>query len=290
MSEESATGQHTVAAPADPVSERPTRLEQARVVADQEYRLSLRNRWAYALTVVLAVLAVAITALGRSRVGPAGLDATVVSLASLVTYVVPLAALAFGYDTVVAAAEDGRLGTLFALPVPRWTVVLGAFLGRAVTLAGATVIGLGVAAVPLTLEHGTGHWTAYLGLVGGAIGLGLAFLAIAVLVSTVAREKAHALGLVLATWFWFVLAHDIVALGAIATLPVPGGAVTAVVLANPVDVFRVLVLQVVEASGSGFAAVYATAGIPTAGLALTLLAWCVAPALAAAYTIRRRSI
>lgn len=290
MSEEPATGGATVAATATSATGRAIRIEQVRAVAEQEYRLSLRNRWAYALTVTLAVLAVAITTLGRSRVGPAGLEATVVSLASLVTYLVPLAALAFGYDTIVGSAEDGRLATLFALPVPRWTVVLGAFLGRVTTFAGATIVGLGVAAVPLALRYGIENWTAYLALLGGAVGLGLAFLAIAVLVSALAAEKAHALGTVLAAWFWFVLAHDLVALGALAAFDLPGSALTAVVLANPVDVFRVLVLNAVGATGSGFAAVYANVGIPLPLLAAALIAWCLAPALLAARVIRTRSV
>lgn len=266
------------------------RARQVLAVAAQEYRLSVRNRWAYALVGVFALLAGPLAAFGTSRVGPAGHEAVVVSLASLATYLVPLAALAFGYDAVVGAAEDGWLDVVFALPVPRAAVVWGTYLGRAVALAAATAVGFGLAGAVLLASRGPGGAGLYAGFLLSAVGVGLAFLALSVLVSTVAAEKTHALGAALVVWVWFVLLHDLLALGVLAAVEVPDAAVAAMVVTNPADVFRLLVLRGVETTGGGAAAVFAGSGLSTPALAVALVAWCLVPVAVAGRLVKRRSL
>lgn len=266
------------------------RVRQIAVIADQEYRLTLRTRWALALTGLMGLFAVLVVGFGGTELGPARVDAVVVSLASLATYLVPLAALAFGYDAVVGAEEDGWLGVLFALPMPRWCVVAGTYLGRGVTLAGATAIGFGAAGLIVIYFAGIGSIGLYAMLLLGAIGLGLAFLSIAVLVSTVAAEKTHALGLVLLVWVWFVFVHDLTALGLIAALDLPTTALSTLVLTNPADIFRVVVLQHAGATGGGFAAVYADVGLTVPVLVAALVVWCLVPVAVASRLVRRRSV
>jgi predicted cation transporter len=72
----------------------------------------------------------------------------------------------------------------------------------------------------------------------GAVGIGCALLAVAVPISTVASEKARALGLVLLAWVWFVLAHDLVSLGVVSAFGLPNVALSAMVLTNPPDSFE----------------------------------------------------
>lgn len=266
------------------------RARQIAVVAGQAYQLSIRTRWALALTGLLGLFAVLIVGFGGTELGPARVDAVVVSLASLATYLVPLAALAFGFDAVVGAEEDGWLGVLFALPMPRWCVVIGTYLGRAVTLAGATAIGFGAAGAIVVYFAGVGSLGLYGMLLLSAIGLGLSFLSIAVLVSTVAAEKTHALGLVLLVWVWFVFVHDLAALGLVAAFDLPAPALSAFVLSNPAAIFRVLVLQSAGATGGGFAAVYADVGLSTPVLVAAFATWCVVPVAAAGRLVRRRSV
>lgn len=268
----------------------PARWRQVGIVARQEYRLSVRNRWAFALTGLFAVLSVLLTVFGGSSLGPARVDAIVVSLAQLATYLVPLAALVYGYDAVVGAEADGWLDVVFALPVPRWRVVLGTYLGRAGTLAAATLVGFGLAGAVLVVDAGLVRLPLFVAFLLGAVALGAAFLAVAVLVSTVAREKTHALGGVLLVWVWFVLVHDLVALGAVAALPLPDVVLSAFVLANPADLFRVLVLQGAGATAGGLGAVLARTGLSVPVLVGALLAWCLVPVLAAGRLIRRRSV
>ena len=266
------------------------RLRPLATVAAQEYRLAVRNRWAFALTALFGLFALLVTGFGATSVGPGRVDAVVVSLAALATYLVPLAALVFGYDAVVGADEAGWLDVVFALPVPRGVVVVGTYLGRAATLAAATVLGFGAAGVLLAALAGLLDWALFLRLLFGAVGLGLAFLAVGTLVSSLAPAKTHALGGVLVAWVWFAFVHDLLALALIAAVELPDAALTAAVLLNPAAVFRVTVLSGVNAAGGGLAAVVATTGLSLPVLVAATLAWIALPTLAAASAVRRRSL
>lgn len=264
--------------------------ERIFTVAMQEYRLSFRNRWAFGLTGLFAVVAVLLVWFGGSTVGPSDFDSFVASLVVLSTYLLPLAALAFGYDAVVGPAENGWLDVVFALPVSRSQVVTGLYLGRAATLVGATLVGFGVAGVALVARTGSLSIGAYGVFVLAAAGVSCAFLAVSVLISTLVDEKTRALGLALVTWVWFVLAHDLVALGIISALALPDVALSAMVLANPADVFRMLVLSQLETAGTGLASVLAEANLSVSVLVAGMVAWTIGPVLAAARIIGRKDL
>ena len=264
---------------------------QLLVVAETEYRLAVRGRWAIALTSIFAAFALGLTTFSGSSVSPEGFERTVASLAVLAVYLVPLVALAFSYDAVVGREESGWLHTLFALPVDRGLIVVGTSIGRAVVLSSAALIGFGVAGFFLLQEFGLAGFDAYAGFLLATIGLALVFLAVGVLVSTLAAEKTHALGISLLAWAWFVLVHDLIGLGMIAALDLSETAVSAMVLANPTGIFRALVLGSLGAAGdAGFAAVLAESGLSTSVLAAALAAWIVLPIALAAVAIRRRRL
>lgn len=267
------------------------RLRQIGTVARTEYRLSIRSRWALALVGLFAVFGAMLATFSGSAVGPEGMDRVVASLASLSTYLVPLAALAFGYDAIVGRDEEGWLAVVFSLPVSRARVVVGTYLGRAIVLAGATIVGFAFVGGLLLREYGTSHWGSFVAFLGGAVAVGAVFLAIAVLISTLAHEKTHALGLSLLAWVWFVLIHDLLALGIVAAFALPDVVVTGFVLANPATAFRVLVLsQLGTTSGGGFAAAFATTSLSPGLLVIALVAWGVGSLAAAAVLVDRRRL
>lgn len=261
------------------------------VVAETEYRLAVRGRWAVALAAIFAAFALGLTTFSGASVGPEGFERTVASLAALAVYLVPLLALAFGYDVIVGREESGWLQTLFSLPIDRSWIVVGAAVGRAVVLASAAVIGFGIAGGFLLWEFGFAGFGTYVAFLLAAVGLALAFLAIGVLVSTVASEKTHALGTALLAWAWFVLVHDLLGLGVIAAFDLSETAVSVLLMANPTGIFRALVLGSLGAAGdAGFAAVLAETGVSSPILIGALIAWIVVPIALAALAVRRRRV
>lgn len=262
-------------------------LDQIATVARLEFALAVRNRWAFALAALFASLSVLVVALGGQG-GVVRADAVVVSLVELSALLLPLVALLFGYDAVVGSDESGWLGVLFALPVPRSRVVVGTYLGRLAVFSGAVVAGFGVGG--LWLANAGRLTPAYLGLIGAALLGGAAFLALSVLLSTLAAEKTHALGGSLLMWVWVALVHDLVSVGLIAADLVGPDWLATFVLANPATAFRVLALQSVPTVTGGMADVLVGSGVTPPVLIGSLLAWSVGPAWLASRVIRRRSV
>ncbi|AZH25959.1 ABC transporter permease [Haloplanus aerogenes] len=269
----------------------PTAIPGTRAVlriATREYRIAVRSRWALGLTLLFAIFSVAIVGFGTSEVGPNQYAAVVASLVELGVYLVPLAALTVGYDTVVGAREAGSLDMLFTLPVSQAQVIVGKYLGRFTVLGGAMGIGLGIGGVAATLIGGVGGLGQYALFVLVSIVTAGVFLSVSVLLSTIAREKTQALGGALVAWLWFVLLHDLVAIGLIAGTTLPGGALTVMALTNPADVFRLLVLSQLETTTGGFAAILTEASLSVPVLVVALLVWLVAPLVVATVGIRHR--
>jgi Cu-processing system permease protein len=270
------------------------------LIAAQEIRVGLRNRWVIATTLVLAALALSLVLLGSAPTGSVKADrlsVVVVSLASLTIFLIPLIALLLSFDAIVGEHERGTLMLLLAYPLARWQVVTGKVLGQTAILGIATLIGYGAAAVALWLvdEVSADAWRAWGAMIGTSVMLGAAFVSMGCLASTLVRERATAAGLAVAIWLFFVLVYDTALLGLlVADQGKTFGQQTldALLLLNPADTYRLFNMTATEG-----AAVYAGMAGPgdaaarPAGVYLAVLAgWIVAPLVLAIAAFQRRSI
>jgi Cu-processing system permease protein len=263
-----------------------TRLGSVVGVARREYRILARSRATAGLVVLFAAFSTAVVGFGGSAVGPGRTAAVVATLTELSVYLVPLAALAFGYDAVVGARERGTFDALLVLPLSRTDVVVGTFLGRAVALASGLTVGLAAGGVLLAYWAGLAALGQYLAYVALSVAVGLASLAVSLVPSTAFAEKTRALGATLLAWVWFVLVYDLLAIAAVVALGLDETAVAGLLVANPVDVYRVAVLATLptaDAAGNALAA----AGLPLPVAVAALLAWTVVPVALATRLVRR---
>lgn len=270
-------------------------------LAGREVANGMRNRWVVAATLVLAALALALTFLGSAPTGTVGaspLAVTVVSLASLTTFLVPLIALLLSYDAVIGEIERGTMLLLLTYPVARWQVVLGKFLGHCVLLSIATVLGYGAAGVAVVLTAGGAGregWGPFAALIGSSALLGCAFLAIGYLTSALVRERATAAGLAVGVWLIFVLLFDLGLLGYLAATKGEGLSAENfrwVLLLNPADAFRLFNLTGFEQvrQFSGLAALGEQARFSPALLLAALLAWIALPLALTGLLFNRRQL
>lgn len=218
---------------------------QVATLAGKEFRDRIRNRWVLAVALVFAVFSLVITYFGGAQQGQVGLrsiEFTIASLVSLVIYLIPLIALLLGFDAVVGERERGSLDLLLALPITRFELLLGKYLGLAAALASSTIAGFTLDAVLLYRQFGWQGLYHYLGFMLSSVLLGLAFLSLALLLSVLARERTRASGLAIALWFGFVLVFDLLLLGLLVASggEFGGAALAYVLLLNPADVFRIL--------------------------------------------------
>ncbi len=207
-----------------------------RALIVHELRERTRDRWVVVLTLMFVLLASGIVLYGNG----AGDRAAVVTAPSLVTlcgFLVPLVALVLGHDAVVGERERHTLGLLLSLPIRRSEVLVAKFIGRALALVLALSVGFGSAA----LLMGASQRAVVLSIVPATVLLGLAFLALGMLISSVTRRVATAASLAVAAWFVLVFFWDLVLLALmVATDGALGQDVVAgAVVANPAGLYRV---------------------------------------------------
>lgn len=268
------------------------------IIAGKEVRDSLRNRWIIGSTLLLAGLAFVLAFLGTAPIGQLGvkpLAVTVVSLASLTIFLVPLIALLLSYDAIVGEVERGTMMLLMTYPLSRRQILFGKFIGHTAILAFSTVVGYGAAGLAVGYAGGAdpASWIAFGGLLASSVVLGAVFLGIAYLVSTLVRERSTAAGIAIGIWLVFVVLYD---MGLLGLLVAGQGSIDAklfpyLLLLNPTDVYRLFNLTGFEnvRMFSGLAGVSEVGFSPTTLFAV-LVAWMILPLILAATLFQRREL
>jgi len=269
-------------------------------VANKEFHDGLRNRWVMSISLIFALLATGLAYFGAAASGQAGftnLSTTLVSLASLAVFIIPLIALMLAYDGVVGEDESGTLLLLMTYPLSRWQLVLGKMMGHWMIMAFSTIIGFGLSAIIMGLFSDNTTWSEllkpYAFFITFAIILGWIFIAIATMISASVTEKSKAAGLALIVWFFFVFMFDLSLLGLLVGTE---GNVNAelfpyLLLLNPTDVFRLIIISFfAEQQLTGLMAVAQHAQFSTFSLILSMLAWFVAPVLGAIALFNKRKL
>ncbi len=269
-------------------------------VAAKEFRDGLRNRWVGAITIIFAILAVGLSYYGAAaagRVGFTSLSTTVVSLASLAVFVIPLIALLLAYDGIIGEDENGTLLLLMTYPLSRWQLLLGKMTGQGAIMAFATLVGFGAAALIMGSLSSHISWpeliSAFSVFILSAVLLGWVFIAFAYIISVTAAEKSKAAGMALLVWFGFVLVFD---LGLLGILVATQGDLNAelfpyLLLLNPTDIFRLINISYFASEQvTGLMAIVQHVQFSTTTLLLSLLVWLVAPMMTALLIFNRRSL
>ncbi len=259
-------------------------MSQVWNIARKEINDGLRNRWLLAISLLFAVLAAGIAWLGAAASGQVGftsIPATVASLSSLATFLMPLIALLLAYDAIVGEDEAGTLLLLLTYPLGRGQILLGKFVGHGAILALATLIGFGSAtlAIAVLVEDVTLStlFLAFGRFMIASTLLGWVFLALAYLLSSKAAEKSTAAGLALGVWFLFVLVFDLVLL---AMLVLSEGQFSPdllpwLLLLNPTDIYRLVNIMGVADGGGDLGVLSLGSDLPLseAGLWFCLVVW-----------------
>ena len=163
------------------------------------------------------------------------------SLVTLASLLVPLVALILSHDAIVGERERNTLGLLLSLPVGRFEAVIAKLVGRALALAAAVGLGLGAAMLVSEPEGAA----AIASLMFPTLLLGLAFLALGLLISTLTRRQVTAASVVVVVWFGLVFFYD---LGVLGLLVITDGGisqetVSGLVVGNPAGLYRVQMMH-----------------------------------------------
>jgi len=270
------------------------------ILALKELRDGFRNRWVAAAIIVLGILALVLSVLGSAPTGSvrvSELEISVISLASLSVYLIPLIALMLSYDALVGEFERGTMMLLLTYPVTRWQIIMGKFLGQVLILSIAIVVGYGGTVVVLTLitDSGTEGWQAYATMMASSLVLGAEFIALGYLISVIVRERATAAGAAIGLWLVFVVLYDLLLFGALTMdtdQQIGQQLFSMLMLVSPTDTYRVLNLSLFEgvSEAAGIAGVASEAGMSGMLLVSAMLLWIILPLVATLLVFQRREL
>jgi Cu-processing system permease protein len=264
-------------------------------LSQKELRDARRNRWFILFTVAFAGLALALAWFALSGVGTfglAGFGRTGASLINLVLLVIPLMGLTLGALSLAGERERGTLLYLLTQPVSQAELLLGKFIGLALAIMVALVLGFGLSGLLIAWQGGTTQAGDYLTMVGLAFILALASLSVGFLISAAVRKSATAVGIALFVWLLLVFFGDLGLMGTAIVLRMEISQLFTLALINPLQLFKMAAILAIRSNLEvlGPAGVYA---VRTYGsqlllfLSVLLLAWTVIP-LTFTYMIFKR--
>jgi len=267
-------------------------------VAGWELKAAVRSRWVLGTAGVFAAVTLGVTLLGLGSLRELGLSGVGPGSAGLVNLGVllpPLMGLLLGAGSLAGARERGLLAMMVAQPVPRWTLVAGAFFGLTGALWITVAIGFGLAALVLAGVAEVGDLAPLGALVGATLAAATAGLALGIAISAVSAGRTQAVAFAVALWFLLALGMDLALAGLGPAIRLGPTGLLAAVLANPLEAARILALLAAEPSGTALGpfGAYLTASYGSAGAAALLVgsiaAWVAAPLVLARWALLRRA-
>lgn len=214
-------------------------------IARKELKDVLKSDWLLGYTVLFAVLALTISYLGQRNLGGLGFEGfsrTTASLLNLSLLLTPLVGLAAGAGAIAGMRDHGSLSYLLAQPVRPLEVLVGKYMGQVTAIGLATIAGFGMAGIVIAMASPAMSVGFYLLLLGLVIVLSAVMVGIGLLVSVMSRDRGQAIGIVIGVWFFFVLFFDLVLVGMVSSSALGGAALLTALLANPVEVVRLLMV------------------------------------------------
>lgn len=230
--------------------------------ARREFRDAIASRWFLLYTIAFAVLAIAVSFMslaGAGSMGFAGFGRTAAGLLNLVMLIVPLMAITAGAGSIAGERERGTLLYLLSQPVSRSELLLGKFVGLAMSLCVSVCIGFGLSALAVGLFAGGADAGVFIMLAGATCVLAMVMLGVGMLISVVSRRGGVAMGLALFVWLALVFASDLGLMAGAMVFKLRVQELFALAVMNPLQAFKMGVI--VEMNGSldvlGPAGVYA---------------------------------
>ena len=186
-------------------------------ISKKELLDNVRNKWIIILTIIFASLTLVVSYFGSIFTdGWQDLGITIQGMMSLVQLLIPIIALMLGYSAIIGEIEKGSMSSLLSLPVTRFEILLGKFIGLGSLLAITIIIGFGLAGIVIGFNVSDVDYLGYIIFIFATIMIGLVFLALALFLSTLFNKRSTAMGGAIFLWFFFNIILPIVFVGILA--------------------------------------------------------------------------
>jgi Cu-processing system permease protein len=197
-------------------------------IVKKEFMDSVRNKWIIVVTSVFVLLALVASYFGSAMQGLTGFQGfalTIVAILLISSILIPIISLMLGYGAIVGEKERGSMDLLLSMPISREAVFISKFMGLALVLFLSVFLGFGTAGAVIAAFAGAANVGQYILFLFATYLLGLVYLSLALMLSSVTKRRSTAMGGAVLIWFLFQFIYDVIVFGvyiAIEGMPTQG--------------------------------------------------------------------
>lgn len=212
-------------------------------IAIREMKLGFRNPWAYSFMAVFTLFSAALLLIqAQNRIQ--GYTASTGTMLHLILYLLPLMALLIGSFAVTSEKEDGGWQLLSSYSLSTVSYLLGKYIGLMAVLFVIISFGYGLSGL-LGAFAGKMMSFATFGLfIFFSVALLALFLAVAIWIGSLSRNRWQALSLSVSVWFFFILAWPTLLIALLGSLPYMWikSALVGLTFLNPAELVRLFMV------------------------------------------------
>ncbi|MCZ8523044.1 MULTISPECIES: ABC transporter permease [Paenibacillus] len=212
-------------------------------IALREIKIGFRNPWAYSFMALYTLFSLSLLLINAQSFMQ-GYSSSTASMLSLILYLLPLMTLLLGSFSLTSEKEEGSWQLLSTYPLSTASFLWGKYVGLTAVLITIVAFGYGISGVVGALiGHGLPPDTFGLFL-AFSIGLILLFLAIALGIGTLARNRWQALTIGVSVWFFAIIGWPTLLIAILGFLPYLWikPALVALTILNPAEIVRLFVV------------------------------------------------
>jgi Cu-processing system permease protein len=188
------------------------------IILKRELKLGFRNPWSYSFLTLFIVFMLSLLLINNQGY-TSGYSGVTGLLMNLTLYLLPLITLMLGSFTLTGEKEDGSAALLYtySLSVRSW--IGGKYVGLLIVLSIIVTIGYGVTGIISSFTANGFSASTYSLLFLFSLLLIMTFLAIAMLIGSLAATRWQALTYVIGIWFFFIIGWSPTMIALLGQLP-----------------------------------------------------------------------
>ena len=270
-------------------------LRAITTLTQRELLDALRNKWFLVYSGAFLVLCLGLAMMivnSAGYTGISGFGRTAAGLINLVLFLAPLMGLTLGAQALSSEREQGTLAYLIAQPVSLTEIFLAKFLGLAIAIGGAIVIGFSLSSLAIVSWSGGTGVEVFLKLLPLTLLLAWSTLAVGFVISSRSDKTVTALGIGVVMWILMVLLGNLGLMGTSVVVGMAPELLLGLTIINPLEAFRIGAIMQIRGSlellgPAGLVARDTMGDATTMVLVAVMMLWLVG-GLALAYVLARR--
>ena len=226
-------------------------LKVITTLTQRELLDALRNKWflVYSIAFVLLCFGLAMMIVNSAGyTGISGFGRTAAGLINLVLFLAPLMGLTLGAQALSSEREQGTLAYLIAQPVSLTEIFMAKFLGLAIAIGGAVVLGFSISSLAIISWSGGSGVGVFLKLLPLTLLLAWSTLALGFVISSRSDKTVTALGIGVVLWIALVLLGNLGLMGTSVVVGMAPELLLGLTIINPLEAFRIGAIMEIRGS------------------------------------------